>query len=367
MQIPGSARVDVHKLAAVFGDVTNSYKFYWLLSILDSLQERQESRMSMQDLSLRMLARVWYPLDFFKLSFGKQDSFKSVAARISTIIQVDNRPSAPNLYAQLRAQLSPEELAPLVGATRRLLDWVPYRFIRPFFALETRGLPDQRVNALVTQLTNGSFRAPYRIEGDFIKLHEPWRDYFQEHQLILRAYTQWHIVRFLQKHNPHVIGLPQKLEKPGPEQRKLATAKRFWQSYLANTSNLACIYSGQEVNLSNMSLDHFLPWSYVVHDLLWNIVPVPKAVNSAKSDWLPAWEYFPGFAKLQYAALSYHLRQPSHERLLEDYSLLLAPHFRDLHQLSFAQFEEQLAEQILPQLQMAQNLGFVYPFTYSSR
>jgi len=253
MQIPNSARVDVQKLATVFGDVTNSYKFYWLLSILDSLQDLGNSRMSMQDLSLRMLAQVWYPLDFFKLSFGKQDSFKLVAAKISTIIQVDNRPAAPNLYAQLRTRLSVEDLATLVSTTRRLLDWVPYRFIRPFFALETRGLPDQRVNALVTLLTNSSSRAPYRIEGDFIELYEPWRNYFQEHQLILRAYTQWHIVRFLQKHNPHVIGLSQKLEKPSPEQRRLATAKRFWQSYLASTGSLSCIYSGQEVNLERIS------------------------------------------------------------------------------------------------------------------
>ena len=367
MQIPISARVDVQKLATVFGEVTNSYKFYWLLSILDSLQERQEARMSMQDLSLRMLAQVWYPLDFFKLSFGKQDSFKSVAARISTFIQVDNRPSAPNLYVQLRAQLSPQEVAQLLGTTRRLLDWVPYRFIRPFFALETRALPDQQVNARVTQLTNASVRAPYRIDGEFIVLHENWRDYLQEHQLILRAYAKWHIVKFLQKHNPHVIGLSQKLEKPRPEQRKLATAKRFWQSYLESTVSLPCIYSGQDVTLENMSLDHFLPWSYVVHDLLWNIIPIPKSVNSAKSDWLPARAYFSGFARTQYEAFSFHVDRPAHHRLLEDYSLLFAKQFQDIHSLSFDQFKEQLASQIMPQLQTAQNMGFAYPYSFAKK
>jgi hypothetical protein len=364
MEIPDSPGVDVRNLATVFADVTNSYKFYWLLSILDSLREHNQPRMSMQDLSLRMLAKVWYPLDFFKLSFGKQDSFKTVAAAVSSAITVDNRPAAPSLYEQLRTGTSPAALESLLQATRRLLAWVPYRFIRPFFAAETRSIPDQQVNARVTRLAASSTHAPYRIEGDHIVLHEAWVRYFQEHQLILRAFAQWHMVQFLQKHNPNVIGLSQKLEKLGPEQRKLNAAKRYWQGYLDVHPSFACIYSGQNITSLNMSLDHFLPWSFVVHDQLWNIIPTPKAVNSAKNDWLPDLAYFPAFARQQYQAFHYHANLASQQVLLEDYHVLFGQSLQEVRECSFEAFENRLRAQVIPQWQTAHNLGFRAPFRF---
>lgn len=152
MELPESEGVEVGKLSAVFADVTNSYKFYWLLAILDNLQENGQARISMRDLCLRMMASVWYPLDYFKLSFGKQDSFKPLAASVSELISVDNRPSAPSLYQQLRTHLSENELSILDRRFRTLRNWVPYRFIRPFFGSELRSLPDPQVNARVTAL-----------------------------------------------------------------------------------------------------------------------------------------------------------------------------------------------------------------------
>lgn len=71
MELPKDERLDVSRRAAVFADTTNSYKFYWFLAILDSLHENGQPLISMRELSLRMVASVWYPLEYFKLSFGK--------------------------------------------------------------------------------------------------------------------------------------------------------------------------------------------------------------------------------------------------------------------------------------------------------
>ena len=74
MFLPEHNQLDIGKLSSVFRDTTNSYKFYWFLSILDSLRDNGESIISQKDITLRMLANVWYPLDYFKLSFGKRDA-----------------------------------------------------------------------------------------------------------------------------------------------------------------------------------------------------------------------------------------------------------------------------------------------------
>ena len=223
---------------------------------------------------------------------------------------------------------------------------------------------DPKVNATVTKLANASDRAPYRFEGEDIILHESWMHYLQQHQTIVRGYTNWHLVRFLQKNNPNVTGLTEKLERPGT--RDFKVANQFWKGYLAENDELTCIYSGQTITAANMSLDHFLPWSFVAHDQLWNIVPTPKAVNSAKNNWLPSLErYFEPYAALQFDAFLFHAEQ-GHHKLLEDYHLLFAQNIEAIQQMSFTGFRDQLQRQIIPQLQTAQNIGFAYPFVYDT-
>ncbi|WP_223861024.1 hypothetical protein [Spirosoma validum] len=131
----------------------------------------------MRDLSIRMIASVWYPLDYFKLSFGRQDSFKLIADFVSDRMVIDNGPTAPGLVDQLRSGLSESDLTTLYGKAGNLLRFVPYRFIRPFFAQELRGIPDYQVNARLVELANQSSKAPYRFIGDDIEMTQDWFRY----------------------------------------------------------------------------------------------------------------------------------------------------------------------------------------------
>lgn len=91
--LPISYQLPVEHLAAGFGDVTNSYKFYWFLAILEQLQEKQSPQMATKDLLARMVAGVWYPTNYFKLSFGKQDRLGQVALQLGfdTGLSIDTK------------------------------------------------------------------------------------------------------------------------------------------------------------------------------------------------------------------------------------------------------------------------------------
>jgi hypothetical protein len=364
MDLPEHDHLDIAKLSSVFRDTTNSYKFYWFLSILDSLRDNGESIISQKDIALRMLANAWYPLDYFKLSFGVQDGFKTVAQFISSKITVDNRPTSRSLFEQIKQNFSERDLTELTQETKKLYRWVPFRFVRPFVEAETKGISDQNVNAAIIQICDELFenqphRVMYRFVGDSIELNSVWVEYLQKHQGILRGFIFWHLVKFMQKNNPNVIGLSEKLQKP--TERDLKLANRFWKGYLAENRNVKCIYSQQIITEENLSLDHFLPWSYVVHDQLWNIIPTPKSINSAKNDRLPSLEvYFEGFSSLQYKVVQHYLKQGRKE-FLADYDYLFR---EDLQEMSLKTFQDVLRKQITPQWQTAQNLGFSYPFIY---
>ncbi len=366
MELPESSDVDVSRLARVFADKTNSYKFYWFLAILDSLKENDQSVIVLKDIALRMVANVWYPLDFFKLSFGKQDRFKAIADLVSTRVTVDNSKNSPPLFDQLKAKLSQEDLHIVYGMVNERVRYVPYRFVRPFLdeliVVEDKG--DNIKNAVINFSNNlfksDSKRVMYRFLKDSIEISDTWKAYLQRHQGILRGFTYWHLLQFLQKNNPNVIGLPDKLFKRADRDFKIASS--FWNTYLQANSGLVCIYSGQAITKQNISLDHFLPWSYVVHDQIWNIIPTTRQVNSAKNDALPSIDlYFENYSQLQFAGFQFHA-QNSPKKFLEDYSILFNQSIGDIYSQPFEYFREGLKRTILPQLQMAQNLGFSYPF-----
>ena len=48
-----------------------------------------------------------------------------------------------------------------------------------------------------------------------------------------------------------------------------------------------CFYCGKKINMSNVEVDHFIPWSFVKDDKIWNLVLSCKECNRKKSDKLP--------------------------------------------------------------------------------
>ena len=72
--LPYENNLPIDKLISVFNDTTNSYKFYWLLAILDEIKEMGSERILIENLYRRILEDVWYPINYYQLSFGKADS-----------------------------------------------------------------------------------------------------------------------------------------------------------------------------------------------------------------------------------------------------------------------------------------------------
>ena len=61
------------------------------------------------------------------------------------------------------------------------------------------------------------------------------------------------------------------------------------------------IYTGQDIPIDILSLDHFVPRSYISNDELWNLTPMRRSLNSSKHNKLPVWdEFFGPFARYQF-------------------------------------------------------------------
>ena len=107
-------------------------------------------------------------------------------------------------------------------------------------------------------------------------------------------------------------------------------------------------------------MDHFIPWSFVLHDQMWNLVPTFKNINSSKSDNLPSYqEYIDKFCSVQYEAFSY-LCDKKKEKDLECYIdvMRLENPFEFLKYKLREEFNDKLKQTISPIYQIALNQGF---------
>lgn len=106
----------------------------------------------------------------------------------------------------------------------------------------------------------------------------------------------------MQRRNPSVPNLQMKLFPPS-QRTTLNKQTNYWKQILEK-EKLKCIFSGDLITTRDLSLDHFLPWSFVAHDQLWNLIPVSRSINSSKSNNLPSLNrYFDRFVDLQYRGL----------------------------------------------------------------
>lgn len=348
----------VQALAGGFRNVTNSYKFYWFLAILEHLLKFHTPKILINDLVAEMVVLAWYPINYFNLSFGKQDKLSDAVKSLRTETNSESNSSSGLIRAAFKSLGHSSNARKIVTERTR---YVPYRFVRPWFAAETSGLPDQLVNTRIQELCERDFRSKsppmYRFVDDSIEINTQWFEYLSTHVSILQHFSYWNLVAYVQANNPNVPNVPSKLF--APSERDLKEAKTFWRVAFAELRNISCPYSNTPLNTNNISLDHFLPWSFTAHDLLWNIVPTTKQVNSSKGDRLPKLDrYFDSYAYLQFEALQSVIRQGK-ASLTEDFVMLWkiddAKQFLEMDLLKFSSY---LREIVSPQYEIARNMGF---------
>jgi len=82
--------------------------------------------------------------------------------------------------------------------------------------------------------------------------------------------------------------------------RKLSRVRKLWDGIL-NTRSIVDVFTDKMIDKGKYDIDHFIPWSFVMNDELWNLMPMESSLNSSKNNKLPNWnDFFIRFAKNQY-------------------------------------------------------------------
>ena len=179
----------------------------------------------------------------------------------------------------------------------------------------------------------------------------------QENYDILSSFAYWGLTNFLQVRNPNVPNIPNKLIKK-EERNSLSAQRKFWNTAINAGLEVRCLYTNKLLVEREYDLDHFIPWSFVSHDLLWNLMPADSSINSSKSNKLPDLNlYLPKLAETHQAALRINLEKGRQDKLLEDY-LSLGHTPQDIVMMDREHLLDCFFQTFTPMNQIALNMGF---------
>ncbi|MEA5499191.1 HNH endonuclease domain-containing protein [Limnoraphis robusta Tam1] len=378
-ELPSSDQVDVSALSRLFADTTNSYKYLFFISLLDILKRRLFevlSPISFEEIIVEVLANAWYPHTYFKLSFGSQDkiSQKLDALKLEIYEPILNFTDADKKL--LRKTIVSQDLKDIVAS---LAKYVPFRLISPFFKQEIklhnvnsgRGTDLEYAMPEIAENYFESRKPLYRFDSNekrnckSIILHPSWAEYLEENYSIVRAWAAWEWLGYMQKCNPSTPALVNKLFMPS-QRESLSKQTKYWKLILEKRPETCCIYSNQILNPTRLSLDHYLPWSFVAHDQLWNLVPIVPEVNSSKSNNLPSQKYFTQFVEIQHLGLvtsHQFMKKNTWEKYVEPYTSDLKLSSEDLLDLDRLKNAYELT--LIPLMNLAKNQGFSTEWSFS--
>ncbi len=289
--LPAADDLNISALSRLFDNTTNSYKLLFFQALLNKLMSLPVRKtFSLNELAVEMVTLAWYPVIFFHLSLGKQDKISRIINELEFSLE-QSAITHPKFKELLMGAVHQQQDGLQLD---KLLRYVPYHLQSPFFQDKLTGESSaNRQHKLLKTLPDDCFHSHkplYRfVDGHgmpMMELHPEWDRYLRQHFAIISGWSNWHWLQYLQARNPNTPALLNKISPPA--QRKALTQQtHFWQGVMKLGMQVKCIFTDKQLDNNSFALDHFVPWSFVCHDQLWNLTPITQSLNSAKSNALP--------------------------------------------------------------------------------
>ena len=298
MTLPYSEELNTGHLSRLFDNTSECYKLFWFKAIVTAVGNGR-FELSFDELINKMIADAWYMVTEYHLNLGPKDTLASVIE----VIKEKN----PGLKSSEKESVIIDYLAHTndkdIILKKRILTYnVPYRLQAPFLS-EIKGKAWNIPASDLALRINQEKRLIYYFEvinglSSRLIVQEDWAEYIMKNREIILGWIESNMIHYLQRRNPSVPGIADKIAPP--QERKLEKVKRYWR-LINSVEPIHEIYSNCVLTNDDISIDHFVPWSYVAHDEFWNLNPTTRVINSTKSNNLPKWDtYFPRLAELEY-------------------------------------------------------------------
>ena len=305
-----SNTLDIRSFMLMLKNPSYCYKFYWLEAIVNLISE-DVTETTFNDIIDEMICNAWYSVREFHIhlsGLGPDGEVRDGLERaVLKLTELSDLPANASKVEIKNAIL--KHNAELRQYKAQLTNMVPYRAMAGFFA--SAGLdsvPWDSVVKMKETISSFSYEftpLPYTLgEGSKlskeVSFHPDWVRMIRDYTVSILGWIQYEKVKWLQSNNPEVPGLVYKLLPMDEKMRKLGKVRKLWEGVLSVRA-VPDVFTGEPIRPGAYDIDHFIPWSFVMNDELWNLMPMDSSLNSSKSNKLPRWDpFYRRFADNQY-------------------------------------------------------------------
>ncbi len=317
--------LDIEGFSNMMKNPSYCYKFYWLEAIVNLISEGKTVT-NFDEIIDEMISNAWYSVMEYHVHLSGvvagdvRDGLERAVYKLSELCDLRNNASKMEIKDSIK--LNNREMAQI---KKQLINMVPYRALAGFFVkydetVNWDSIP--RLVAYIQMFDKNVAKLPY-VLGDSTGLkrevffNPSWMRMIQDNTVAILGWIKYEKVKWLQNNNPDVPGLVYKLDPLNERSRKLGAVHNLWDAIMTRI-NIMDVFNDCPINKSMYDIDHFVPWSFVMNDELWNLMPMDSSLNSSKSNKLPKWEpFFEKFANNQYLMYEHVFSDEGIHRLYE--------------------------------------------------
>lgn len=313
LQIHGSYQNDLYLegFSQMMKDPSYCYKFYWLEAIVILISEGK-SEATFSEIIDEMIARAWYTVEEYYVHLSGigadgeiRDGLERAVIKLKAITNLPGNASR----AQVKTELI-KHADDLKAEKMQLTHMVPYRALAGFFEKDLKADDWNSIARIMEYARKMNERKllPYLFERGTglqrtIVFNAHWIQMIQDNTVTILGWIQYEKLKWLQKNNPDVRSIVHKLESIDDNKkiRKLSQVHKLWDAIL-DLGPIKDVFTGEPITKDfDYDVDHFIPWSFMMNDELWNLMPMDGNLNSSKNNLLPKWDpFFKRFAINQY-------------------------------------------------------------------
>ncbi len=322
-------KLDLEGFSRMMKDPSYCYKFYWLEAVVILISE-DIHQATFDDVINEMICSAWYSVREFHIHLSGlrtdgmvRDGLERAVLKLAEISNL----SANSSKIEIMNAIKKYDDFFRVEKTQ-LTNMVPYRALAGFLPVNNPVQNDEsksRIVAYVEKFNAAEKLLPYTLGNSSglrreIYFQPAWSEMIRDNTVPILGWIRFEKLKWLQNNNPEVPGLVYKLSPMDEKMRKLGKVRELWEMVLS-IIEIRDVFTDNAIIPKKYDVDHFIPWSFVMNDELWNLMPMDSSLNSSKSNRLPQWEpFFKKFANNQYLLYSLiHEKDAIHKKFEECY------------------------------------------------
>jgi hypothetical protein len=314
--------LDVKGFSLMMKNPSFCYKFYWLEALVQIVNEGR-TETTFDEIIDRMIVNAWYSVTQFHIHLSGfvlgdvKDGLEKTVIKLQSITDLQPNADKDQLLRALK-----EHAKEIRKEKTQLTNMVPFRALSGFLGPDVNWNNKEWLVSYIREFDKERKILPY-VLGDSsglereVYISPSWTAFINDNTVAILGWISNEKLKWLQSVNPEVPGLVYKLKPLDEKIRKLSGVHKLWDRIM-ETGPVFDVFTGQKIDPMNYEVDHFIPWSFVMNDEVWNLSPMDPSLNSAKSNRLPKWEpFFELFARNQYMMYSL-IFEDSFRKLFED-------------------------------------------------